>query len=227
MTCLAISEPARTSCFTFYALRSACLYPEGQGNHQRGSEGLSLYFYSESQIDKASNHFFVLKLWAGLLITLKIYLTVTEVVTNFDGPFLSQGITLSYHSLYQGIDFLVLAPPLPKFIWTQQHFSHWSKFSLSWSWNSILWREKVSHFWCWWDFNQLPKETKVLDRTQPQEMRLVKRVNTTYSPIACEWELHMSFCLSNKMRVSYLLKLPTMHGTQMGLWVLIFWIWTH
>ena len=115
-TCLAISGPARTSCFTFYAFRSACLYQAGQGNHQWGSEGLSLCSYIESQIDKASNHSFVLKLWARLLIALQTYLTVTEVMTNFDGPFLSQGITLSYHSLCQGIGFLVLAPPLPKFV---------------------------------------------------------------------------------------------------------------
>ena len=116
MTCLAISGPARTSCFTFYALRSACLYPAGQGNHQWGSKGLFLCSYIESQIDKASNHSFVLKLWARLLIALQTYLTVTEVVTNFDGPFSSQEITLSYHSLCQGIGFLALAPPLPKFV---------------------------------------------------------------------------------------------------------------
>ena len=115
-TCLAISGPARTSCFTFCALRSACLYPVGQDNHQWSSKGLSLCSYIESQIDKVSNHFFVLKLCARLLIALQTYLTVTEVVTNFDGPFLSQGITLSYHSLCQGIGFPILAPLLLEFV---------------------------------------------------------------------------------------------------------------
>ena len=88
----------------------------GQDNHQWGSKELSLCSYIESQIDKVSNHFFVLKLWARLLIALQTYLTVTEVVTNFDGPFLSQGITLSYHSLCQGIGFPILAPPLLVFV---------------------------------------------------------------------------------------------------------------